>query len=74
MAGETTITIVGNLTEDLPPLHPVRRGRCELHLASTPRTFNRQTTSGKTARRCYVCSIWRDAAENVASRSSAACG
>ena len=53
MAGETVITIVGNLTAD-PELRTIASGVvvCGFTIASTPRIWNRQTTSTRTGRRC----------------------
>jgi single-strand DNA-binding protein len=68
MAGETTITVVGNLTADpelrfTPSGHPV----ANFTVASQPRTFDRQSGEWKDGETLYLnCSIWRNAAENVA--------
>ena len=53
MAGETVITVVGNLTAD-PELRftPSGAAVASFTVASTPRTFDRQSTSGRTAKRC----------------------
>ena len=53
MAGETTITLVGNLTAD-PELRftPSGAAVANFTVASTPRTFDRRPTSGGTATRC----------------------
>ncbi|WP_153395696.1 single-stranded DNA-binding protein [Ornithinicoccus halotolerans] len=68
MAGETPITIVGNLTAD-PELRftPSGAAVANFTVASTPRTFDRQTNEWKDGETLFMrCSIWRDAAENVA--------
>lgn len=68
MAGETTITIVGNLTGD-PELRftPSGAAVANFTVASTPRTFDRQSNEWKDGETLFMrCSIWRDAAENVA--------
>jgi single-strand DNA-binding protein len=68
MAGETIITLVGNLTGD-PELRftPSGAAVANFTVASTPRTFDRQTNEWKDGETLFMrCSIWRDAAENVA--------
>jgi single-strand DNA-binding protein len=68
MAGETTITIVGNLTAD-PELRftPSGAAVANFTVASTPRTFDRQTNEWKDGEALFLrCNIWREAAENVA--------
>ena len=68
MAGETTITIIGNLTGD-PELRftPSGAAVANFTVASTPRTFDRQANEWKDGETLFMrCSIWRDAAENVA--------
>ena len=68
MAGDTIITIVGNLTAD-PELRFTPSGAAvtSFTVASTPRTFDRQTGEWKNAETLFMpCSSWRDAAENVA--------
>jgi single-strand DNA-binding protein len=67
MAGDTTISIVGNLTAD-PELRFTASGLpvANFTIASTPRTFDRQTSEWKDGETMFMrCSIWRDAAENV---------
>ena len=53
MAGDTVITVIGNLTAD-PELRftPSGAAVANFTVASTPRTFDRQCRSGRTARRC----------------------
>src|ERR1700710_152492 len=68
MAGETTITIVGNLTDD-PELRftPSGAAVAKFRIASTPRTFDRQSNEWKDGEALFLsCSVWRQAAENVA--------
>jgi single-strand DNA-binding protein len=68
MAGETIITVVGNLTAD-PELRftPSGAAVASFTVASTPRTFDRQTNEWKDGEALFLrCSIWRQAAENVA--------
>jgi single-strand DNA-binding protein len=68
MAGETVITVVGNLTAD-PELRftPSGAAVANFTIASTPRTFDRQTNEWKDGDTLFLnCSIWRQAAENVA--------
>ena len=68
MAGETTITIVGNLTDD-PELRftPSGAAVAKFRIASTPRTLDRQTNEWKDGEPLFLaCNIWRDAAEHVA--------
>ncbi len=68
MAGETVITIIGNLTGD-PELRFTASGAAVANftVASTPRAFDRQTNEFKDGETLFMrCSIWRDAAENVA--------
>ena len=68
MAGETVITVIGNLTGD-PELRftPSGAAVANFTVASTPRTFDRQTNEWKDADTLFLrCSIWREAAESVA--------
>lgn len=68
MAGETVITVVGNLTND-PELRftPSGAAVANFTIASTPRTFDRQTNEWKDGETLFLrASIWREAAENVA--------
>src|SRR3954463_11653276 len=68
MAGETQITVVGNLVED-PELRftPSGAAVANFRIASTPRTFDRQTNEWEDGDTLFLsCSIWRQAAENVA--------
>lgn len=68
MAGETIITVVGNLTGD-PELRftPAGAAVANFTVASTPRNFDRQANEWKDGETLFLrCSIWRDAAENIA--------
>jgi single-strand DNA-binding protein len=68
MAGETVITVVGNLTAD-PELRftPSGAAVASFTIASTPRTFDRSSNEWKDGEALFLrCSIWRQAAENVA--------
>ena len=67
MAGETPITIVGNLTAD-PELRftPSGAAVANFTVASTPRTFDKQANEFKDGETLFMrCSVWREAAENV---------
>lgn len=64
---DTVITLVGNLTAD-PELRFTPSGApvANFTVASTPRTFDRQSNEWKDGEALFMrCSIWRDAAENV---------
>jgi single-strand DNA-binding protein len=68
MSGETVITVVGNLTAD-PELRftPAGAAVANFTIASTPRTFDKQTNEWKDGDALFLrCNIWREAAENVA--------
>ncbi|MET8575552.1 single-stranded DNA-binding protein [Streptomyces sp. NPDC005012] len=68
MAGETVITVVGNLVDD-PELRFTASGApvANFRVASTPRTFDRQTNEWKDGESLFLsCSVWRQMAENVA--------
>jgi single-strand DNA-binding protein len=68
MAGDTIITVVGNLTSD-PELRftPSGAAVANFTIASTPRSFDRQTGEWKDGETLFMrCSVWREAAENVA--------
>lgn len=67
MAGDTVITIIGNLTAD-PEIRYTPSGAAvtSFTIASTPRTFDRSAGEWKDGETLFMrCSIWRDAAENV---------
>jgi single-strand DNA-binding protein len=68
MAGETVITVIGNLTSD-PELRftPSGAAVANFTVASTPRTFDRQSNEWKDGEALFLrCNVWRQAAENVA--------
>jgi single-strand DNA-binding protein len=68
MAGETVITVIGNLTDD-PELKftPSGAAVANFTVASTPRTLDRQTNEWKDGTPLFIrCSVWRQIAENVA--------
>lgn len=68
MAGETVITVVGNLVDD-PELRftPAGAAVARFRIASTPRTFDRETNEWKDGEALFLtCSVWRQAAEHVA--------
>jgi single-strand DNA-binding protein len=68
MAGDTNITIVGNLTAD-PELRFIQSGAAVVNftVASTPRSYDRNTNEWKDGETLFLrCSLWREAAENVA--------
>ncbi|MCP2255143.1 single-strand DNA-binding protein [Prauserella aidingensis] len=68
MAGDTIITVVGNLTAD-PELRftPSGAAVANFTVASTPRQFDRQSGEWKDGEALFLrCNIWRQAAENVA--------
>ena len=68
MAGDTTITVVGNLTAD-PELRftPSGAAVANFTVASTPRIYDRQSGEWKDGEALFLrCNIWREAAENVA--------
>lgn len=67
MAGETTLTVVGNLTSD-PEIRFTQSGAavCSFTVASTPRTFDRQSGEWKDGDALFLrCNVWRQMAENV---------
>ncbi|QFG09600.1 single strand DNA binding protein [Arthrobacter phage TripleJ] len=68
MAGETTLTLIGNLTND-PELRftPSGSAVANFTIASTPRTFDRQANEWKDGETLFLrASVWKDMAENVA--------
>lgn len=68
MAGETVITVIGNLTGD-PELRftPSGAAVANFTVASTPRTYDKQSNEWRDGEALFLrCSIWRTAAENVA--------
>jgi len=68
MAGDTVITVVGNLVDD-PELRFTQSGAAvaKFRIASTPRRFNKTTNEWEDGDSLFLtCSVWRQAAENVA--------
>jgi single-strand DNA-binding protein len=68
MAGETTVTVVGNLTSD-PDLRftPAGSAVANFTVASTPRLFDRESGAWRDGDALFLrCSLWREYAENVA--------
>jgi single-strand DNA-binding protein len=68
VAGDTIITVVGNLTAD-PELRftPSGAAVANFTVASTPRIYDRQSGEWKDGEALFLrCNIWREAAENVA--------
>ena len=68
MAGDTVITVIGNLTAD-PELRftPSGAAVANFTVASTPRTFDKNSNEWKDGEALFLrCSVWRQAAENVA--------
>lgn len=68
MAGETTITVIGNLTND-PELRftPSGSAVANFTIASTPRTFDRQSNEWKDGETLFMrCAAWKELGENVA--------
>lgn len=68
MAGETTLTVVGNLTAD-PELKFTQSGAAvaSFTVASTPRTFDKNSGEWKDGEALFLrCNVWRQVAENVA--------
>ncbi|MFR9774520.1 single-stranded DNA-binding protein [Micromonospora sp. MS34] len=68
MAGDTTITVIGNLTDD-PELRftPSGAAVAKFRVASTPRFMDRASGEWKDGEPLFLsCTVWRQAAENVA--------
>ena len=68
MAGETTITVIGNLTDD-PELRftPSGAAVAKFRIASTPRIMDKTSNEWKDGEPLFMaCTVWRQAAENVA--------
>lgn len=67
MAGETTLTLVGNLTSD-PEIRFTPNGTpvAKFTVASTPRFFNKASGNYEDGETVFMsCNVWRDAAENA---------
>jgi single-strand DNA-binding protein len=68
MAGDTLITLVGNLVDD-PELRftPSGAAVAKFRIASTPRTFDKQSNEWKDGESLFLtCNVWRQPAENCA--------
>ena len=68
MAGDTVITVIGNLTAD-PELRWTQSGAAvaDFTVASTPRTYDRNAGEWRDGDTLFMrCSVWRETAENVA--------
>lgn len=68
MANDTQITVIGNLVDD-PALRftPTGTPVANFRIASTPRTYDRQTGEWKDGEALFLgCTVWRQAAEHVA--------
>lgn len=68
MAGDTTITVIGNLTDD-PELRftPSGAAVAKFRVASTPRFMDKTTNEWKDGEPLFLaCTVWRQAAEHVA--------
>jgi single-strand DNA-binding protein len=68
MAGETVVTLVGNLVDD-PEIRwtPAGAAVAKFRIASTPRTFDRTTNAWVDGEALFLtCNVWRQPAENVA--------
>jgi len=68
VANETLITLIGNLTDD-PEVRFTPAGAAVAHftVAATPRTYDQHTGEWRDGEALFLrCSIWRQAAENVA--------
>lgn len=67
MAGETVITVIGNVTAD-PELRTIASGASVVNftVASTPRTYNRQSGQWEDGDALFMrCSAWRDLADHI---------
>ena len=70
MAGDTVITVIGNLTAD-PELRWTQSGAAvaDFTVASTPRTYDRNAGEWRDGDTLFMrCSVWRETAENVAEK------
>jgi single-strand DNA-binding protein len=68
MAGDTLITLAGNLTSDLELRYtPSGHAIASFTVASTPRTFDKNTNAWKDQETLFMrCSVWRNQAESAA--------
>ncbi|MCI1984098.1 MAG: single-stranded DNA-binding protein [Bifidobacteriaceae bacterium] len=67
MAGETVLTIIGNVTAD-PELRTIQTGASVVNftVASTPRTYNRQSGQWEDGDALFMrCSAWRELADHI---------
>lgn len=67
MAGETTLTLIGNLVSDAElRFTPSGSAVANFRIASTPRTFDRQSNEWKDGETLFLpCNVWREQAENL---------
>lgn len=68
MAGETILTIIGNLTAD-PEMRTTSKGGtvCNFSIAATPRQYNSQSGQWEDGQALFMrCTVWRDMAEHCA--------
>jgi single-strand DNA-binding protein len=67
MSGETTITLIGNLVTDAElRFTPSGSAVANFRIASTPRTFDRQSNEWKDGETLFLpCNVWREQAENL---------
>ena len=68
MSGETTVTVIGNITNDLDLRYtPSGSAVASFTVASTPRVMDRQTGKWRDGEPLFLrCSAWRSLAENAA--------
>ena len=68
MAGDTQVTVIGNIVDEVElRFTPTGTAVANWRIASTPRTFDKDSQSWKDGETLWLsCSIWRQAAENVA--------
>ena len=66
--GDTQITLVGNIASDVElRFTPAGAAVCNFRVASTPRTYNKQTSQWEDGEAMFLtCNVWRQAAENAA--------
>lgn len=67
MAGETVVTIIGNLTTD-PELKTIGNGKpvANFTIASTPRTYNRNTNQWEDGQALFMrCAAWNELADHI---------
>ncbi|MFJ1900461.1 single-stranded DNA-binding protein [Streptomyces sp. NPDC088115] len=68
MSGETVVTIIGNLVDEVElRFTPAGAAVAKFRVASTPRTFDKQTNEWKDGESLFLpCSVWRQQAEHAA--------